>query len=88
MNSYDLFHLFFSQNMKSHIMQATKENDCDLSEEDLDKLITILILSSFNIRKRQRHYWSEKSTLKLDVVKNLMTRNKFEKIKKKYDFTS
>lgn len=77
----ELFELFFSDNMKSYISEATNENGYDLSRMELETFLGIIILSSFNSRKSQRDYWSSDVLLSCDIVQQAMSRSTFEEIK-------
>jgi len=68
--------------MKLHILEACKENNFELSSEDFDKFLTVIIISIINCRKSQRDYWSTKSILSCPAIQSLMPRNTFSKIKK------
>lgn len=84
--SVELFELFFTTEIKKHIIDATKENDLELSLEDLNTFIGILLISSYNIRKNQRDYWSNDTYLKCEAVSSAMSRNKFLLIKSKLKY--
>lgn len=78
----ELFGFFFSAELKAYLIEATQENGYELSVNDLDTFLGIIIFSTFNKRLSQRDYWSNDPFLKSDVVCNAMSRNKFELIKK------
>lgn len=80
-SSTDLFEIFFSNELKAFIIDATICNGGDLSLQDLETFLGIIILSIFNSRKSQRDYWSSNPLLACEPVKSAMSRNKFEKIK-------
>ena len=77
----DLFELFFSDELKAFIVEATVCNGGDLILQDLETFLGIIILSIFNSRKSQRDYWSNNPFLACEPVKSAMSRHKFEKIK-------
>jgi len=77
----ELFELFFSDAIKSYIIEATNENGYNLSKIDLETFLGIIILSSFNKRKSQRDYWSSDALLSCDIVQQAMSRSTFEEIK-------
>lgn len=52
----------------------------------LDKFIAIILLTSYNIRKNQREYWSKNSFLRCNVVSSAMSRDKFVDIKSNIKF--
>ncbi|OXU30166.1 hypothetical protein TSAR_012721 [Trichomalopsis sarcophagae] len=62
-NALELFEVFFSKSMKNHIIEATSENHFDLCMDDLEKFITIIMITIFNSRKSIRDYWSKKRIL-------------------------
>lgn len=76
-----LFELFFTNDIKKHIIDATSENDLDLSLQELNGFIGIILISSYNIRKNQREYWSKDPFLKCEAISSVMSRDKFECIK-------
>lgn len=78
-----LFELFFSTEMKGHIIEATVMNGYPLTVNDFDTFLGILILSTFNKRKSQRDYWSSDPLLVCEPVVSAMSRNQFEDIKSK-----
>lgn len=51
-----LFEIFFSREIKNYIIEASKENSLQLSIEELNNFVDILLLSSYNIRNDQREY--------------------------------
>lgn len=85
-NAFELFRLFFTDEMKNHIIEATKENNFELSGDDFDKFLVIIMISIFNARKSQRDYWSTKLLLGCPIVQKLMSRNEFFEIKKNIKF--
>jgi len=72
--------------MKNFIIEATSENNFELNGDDLEKFIVIMIITIFNFRKSQRDYWSNSRLLECNVIKELMTRDKFFEIKNKITF--
>ena len=42
--------------MKNYIIESIKQNDYDVTLEDLNIFIGILITSAFNSRKSYKHY--------------------------------
>lgn len=82
MSKLELYELFFSQEMKNIIIEATRENDFDLSLESFQKFMGILILSIMNSRKNVRDYWSNRDSLRCKIVAETMSRNEFLKIKR------
>ena len=68
--------------MKNYIIEATTENNFDLNENDLERFIVIIMITIINPRKQQSDYWSNKRLLQCPIIKNLMPREKFVKIKK------
>ena len=81
-NSLELFELFFSHSMKNYIIEATTENNLDLNVDDLERFIVIIMITIINSRKQQSDYWSNKRLLQCPMIKNLIAREKFVKIKK------
>lgn len=80
-NSKELFELFFSDDIKDHIIEASLERDAKFSKETFNIFIAIIVLSIINIRKSYTDYWSSKAILRCDIVKSSMSRNNFKGIK-------
>lgn len=78
-----LFECFFSKEMKSYIIDATKENNLEIDIDKFDGFLGISIFSIINTRKCYRDYWSEDKLLHSEIVSNVMPRNEFEEIKSK-----
>jgi len=85
-NSLQLFEHFFSFSIKNYIIEATSENGFDLNITDLNKFITVVMITIINSRKRQKDYWSKQSIISCPVIANIMSRNKFCDIKKNIRF--
>lgn len=77
----ELFELYFSDEMKQYIIDATKENGYLLSKERLDVFLGILLQSVLNKKTSQRDYWSEHPILRCEAVATAMGRREFEAIK-------
>lgn len=82
-----LFELFFSTDLKKYIIESTRINGYDLTSNDLDIFVGIIIVSIFNQRKSQKDYWSERPLLACSTVAKAMSRNKFLEIKSKLKFS-
>jgi len=82
-----LFELFFSTDLKNYIIESTRRNDYNLTLDDLDIFLGIIIISIFNQRKSQKDYWSNRSVLTCPPVVKAMSRDKFLKIKSKIKFS-
>lgn len=52
-----------------------------VSTDDVKKFIGILLFSSYHGLPSERHYWSNDEDLKTDVVKEAMSRRKFQELK-------
>ena len=72
--------------MKKFIIEATAENNFELSMTDLEKFMVIIMITIVNFRKNLRDYWSSKIILQCPVISNLMTRNRFVEIKRNIKF--
>lgn len=57
-----------------------------LSAIEVKQFIGILLLSGYNSRPSERHYWSNSEDLGVDIVKQCMTRDRFLKIKQYLHF--
>lgn len=73
--------------MKVHILNATTENKCQLSNLELDTFIGIIIFSAINKRESQRDYWSTDPYLSCEVVKSTMSSIHFKEIKSKIKYS-
>jgi len=82
-----LFELFFSTDLKNYIIESTRRNNYNLTLDDLDIFLGIIIISIFNQRKSQKDYWSNRSVLTCPPVAKAMSRDKFLKIKSKIKFS-
>jgi len=82
-----LFELFFSTDLKNYIIESTRRNDYNLTLDDLDIFLRIIIISIFDQRKSQKDYWSNRSVLACPPVVKAMNRDKFLKIKSKIKFS-
>ncbi|XP_046745680.1 piggyBac transposable element-derived protein 3-like [Diprion similis] len=78
-----LFEFFFSEELKNFIVEATRENNFNMTSNDLDVFLGIIILSIFNERKSLRDYWSLDPLLICNPIAEAMSRNEFLKIKSK-----
>ncbi|XP_058801271.1 piggyBac transposable element-derived protein 3-like [Phymastichus coffea] len=83
----ELFELFFSLELKNHIIDSTRENGYNLTMIDLDIFVGIIITSIFNQRKSQRDYWSNNLLLSCPIIIATMARDKFLTIKSKIKFS-
>jgi len=83
-NVYELFQIFFTDEMRNHILEATRENGFDLSNNSLNKFILVIMISIFNSRKSQSDYWSSKSAC--PIVKKIMSKNDFPSIERNIKF--
>ncbi|XP_058810261.1 piggyBac transposable element-derived protein 2-like [Phymastichus coffea] len=87
MSHVELFEIFFSEEIKNYITQASEENDLKLSSKELNTFIGILLLSSYNIRKNQREYWETDPLENCSAVSSAMTRDRFSEIKSKIKYS-
>lgn len=85
----ELFELFFDENIVEHIVvetnrYATQKNDhsFNITEEDLKSFIGILVFTGYHTLPRERSYWSLDDDLKVEIVTNCMSRNRYYSIKK------
>lgn len=85
-NSLTLFQIFFSKAMKFHIIEASKEKSLNISSEDFDKFLTVILISIVQPRKSERDFWSQKTFVGCPTVKSIMTRHQFTEIKRKIRF--
>ena len=77
----ELFELFFSDDMKNYITEATNDTGYNLSKIGLETFLGVIILSSFNKRKSQRDDWSSDPLLSYNILQQAMSRTNFEEIK-------
>lgn len=83
----ELFEIFFSLELKNHIIDSTRKNGYNLTLIDLDIFVGIVITSIFNQRKSQRDYWSNNLLLSCPIIIAAMSRDKFLSIKSKIKFS-
>ena len=81
-NSIEVFELFFSNELKNYIIEATRANGYNLEYDRFDCFIGILITSIVNSRKSLRHYWSSDPLLRHNEISLAMKRDEFLAIKK------
>ena len=86
MSKIELFELFFSAEIKDIIIEASINNNLELTHDKLDSFIGILIVSIFSSRKSIEDYWSKKDILSLSKVSSCMSRNDYRKIKSRLKF--
>lgn len=87
MSPVQLFELFFSKEIKNYIIEASEANGLDLSIQELDTFVGILLLSSYNVRNEQREYWETDPLVKCSIVSSAMTRDRFGEIKTKIKYS-
>lgn len=89
-NPVELFENFFSRELKDFIISATRENGLEVSPEDFDAFIGIILFTVYQGRSSERDYWSTDELLGAHCVSRTMSRNKFLLIKSKlkYHFPS
>lgn len=83
----ELFENFFCDEIKNYIIEATSENGLDLSLQDFNTFVGIIILTAINKRKSQRDHWSTDPYLRNNVIACAMSRTEFEKIKSKLKYS-
>lgn len=82
----EVFELFFCSKIKKHIIEASKLNGLTMSMNELNTYLAILLLSSYNIRDNYKEYWSLQEDLKCDIVRKVMSRDRFADIKSKIKY--
>ncbi|XP_058790066.1 piggyBac transposable element-derived protein 2-like [Phymastichus coffea] len=87
MSPVQLFELFFSKEIKNYIIEASEANGLNLSVQELNTFVGILLLSSYNIRNELREYWETDPLVKCSVVSSAMTRDRFCEIKTKIKYS-
>ena len=78
-----IFEFTLSLEVKKHIIECTKSYGYELSLDDLNKFIGVIVFSCFNKRLSQRDYWSKDEFLRAEPVASCMSVKKFENIKSK-----
>lgn len=84
----ELFRKLFDAEMKGLITTETlryaQQNNIplDLDAGKLEKFIGVILLTGYNIRKRQRLYWSRDDDVKCELVPRAFSRKGFEDIKR------
>ena len=82
MSAVEIFELFFSEDLKKYIIEATRENGLELSYEDLNKFVGILIASIVNVRKKEGDFWSRRKVLHHKLIADTLSRKEFLVIKR------
>lgn len=69
---------------------ANQKNDHTFTTtpDEIWKFIGLLILSGFNVRKHQRHYWEKADEVCCPVVQKAMSREHFKKLKSYFHFVN
>lgn len=83
----ELFEIFFSNEIKTHIIESSAENDLHLSMSELNTFLGIIILTIFNKRPEISDYWSTNPLLECSVIKSAMSRNRFQQIEGKMAYS-
>lgn len=86
LSSVQLFELFFSSDLKEYIIKCTNSNGYQLTANELDIFLGIIIMTIFNNRKSERDYWSTNELLRCNLIASAMSRDKFLKIKRNIKF--
>jgi len=87
MSHVELFELFFSSEIKNYIIEASQKNGLQISVEELNTFVGILLLSSVNIRNNQYEYWEIDSLVNCTDISSAMSRNRFKEIKSKIKYS-
>jgi DNA excision repair protein ERCC-6 len=89
LNPHQIFEKLFDYEVLHHIVDQTtlyanqnNKHDLNLTIEEMQVFISILLFTGYHKLPRQRNYWSLDEDLKSDLVNNSMTRNRFEEIKR------
>ena len=87
-NSFELYKMYFDDDIEELFVRysnlcARQKNDHDfsLTKTDLWDFMTIMTISSYNMRPRFSMYGSFDEDIGLPLVRSLMSRNKFRKTK-------
>nr|CAH7746139.1 unnamed protein product [Callosobruchus chinensis] len=85
----DIFEKLFDNDIYNHISQETNiyssqknKHDFFVSRDDLKIFVGILLLTGYHKLPSERNYWSLDDDLKVPIVENAMSRNRFLEIKK------
>lgn len=88
LSPYELFTLFFDDDIlniivDNTVLYARQKNDhgFTVTVEEMRQFIGILIVSSFNTRPQERHYWEKDEIVRCSAVAKTMSRERFKKIK-------
>jgi len=84
-----MFDLFFDNSFLSKIVefsikyaQSKNNHNFALTVSDLRKFMGILLLSGYHTLPQTKHYWSKDADKGVPIVRESMSRNRFEEIKK------
>nr|CAH7726921.1 unnamed protein product [Callosobruchus chinensis] len=85
----DIFEKLFDSDIYNHISQQTNiyssqknKHDFFVSRDDIKIFVGILLLTGYHKLPSERNYWSLDDDLKVPIVANAMSRNRFLEIKK------
>nr|CAH7747080.1 unnamed protein product [Callosobruchus chinensis] len=85
----DIFEKLFDSDIYNHISQQTNiyssqknKHDFFVSRDDIKIFVGILLLTGYHKLPSERNYWSLDDDLKVPIVANEMSRNRFLEIKK------
>lgn len=85
----ELFEQFYSNEVYDHIVKETvryatdvkNEHDFLTSADEIRVFLGILLLTGYHSNTCERDYWSDAEDLGITLVKNAMSRNRFQKLK-------
>lgn len=85
---FELFKLFYTDDLNQHLVTETKRyadqrnnHTFDVTVDEMAQFTGIHLFSGYHILPRKRLYWSADEDIKVPIVSNTMSRNKFESIK-------
>jgi hypothetical protein len=95
MSEFEVFRQFSDEIVRATIIretaQYTSQNDdisFTLSFEELDNILGIVLLSGYHRLPSERMYWSRSDDLVIPIIGQVMSRNRFLKIKKNMHFAN
>ena len=63
------------------MLRDKNDANFDITTEEINKFIGIILLSGYHILPSERSYWSNQPDLGVPIVTGAMSRNRFQQIK-------
>ena len=87
LNYNDMFDYIVRESVR-YACASKNISDFSFDPAELRVFLGLLLLSGYHKLPSERHYWSEDDDLGLDIVKNAMSRNRYQKLKSLIHFNN